>query len=87
MKQKFFVFLFSLVLMTATGSRGQDQNALYQAKIIEIVKDIQGQHSQIASNQAKIDSKLADLSETIRVARVFAARVGGAHAAPAPPKP
>ena len=39
-----------------------------------LVKDVQAQQAQIVANQTKIDSKLADLAETIRMARIFSRR-------------
>ena len=39
--------------------------------------EVQAQQSQIAANQAQIDSKLATLAEAIRVARIYASRSGG----------
>ena len=84
MKRRLFAALFALSLIGLFTANGQDQNAAFQGKIMELVKDIQAQHSQIASNQTKIDTKLADLTETIRVARIFSSRAGGGHAAPAP---
>jgi hypothetical protein len=87
MKRRFFAALFAIALIGLFTASAQDQNALFQGKIMELVKDIQAQHSQMASNQAKIDTKLADLTETIRVARIFSSRAGGGHVAPAPPKP
>ena len=43
-------------------------------EFLTLVKDVQAQQAQIVANQTKIDSKLADLAETIRVARIFSSR-------------
>jgi hypothetical protein len=45
-----------------------------QEKLLALVKDVQAQQLQIATNQTKIDAKLADLAETLRVARIFSSR-------------
>ena len=42
-----------------------------------LTAEVQAQQSQIAANQAQIDSKLATLAEAIRVARIYASRSGG----------
>ena len=42
--------------------------------LLALVKEVQTQQAQIVANQAKIDSKLADLAETIRVARIYSSR-------------
>jgi hypothetical protein len=41
-----------------------------------LISDVQAQQKEIAENQAKIDAKLATLSETIREARIFSSRAG-----------
>jgi hypothetical protein len=45
--------------------------------VLTLVKEVQAQQAQIVANQTKIDSKLTDLAETIRVARIFSSRSGG----------
>lgn len=51
------------------------------SQLVQAVNDLKVQQAQIADNQAKIDSKIADLGETIRVARLFMSR-GGRHKLP-----
>lgn len=43
-----------------------------------LLGDIQAQQKTIADNQTLIDQRLATLAETIRVARLFSKRGGGA---------
>ena len=45
-----------------------------QEKLLSLVKEVQAQQSQVVANQIKIDAKLADLAETLRVARIFSSR-------------
>jgi hypothetical protein len=45
-----------------------------EQELLALVKEVQAQQAQIVANQTKIDSKLADLAETIRVARIFSSR-------------
>jgi len=40
----------------------------------DAIKTLQDQQKTIADNQAKIDTKLADIAENVRVARLFGAR-------------
>jgi hypothetical protein len=47
-----------------------------------VVQQLQIQQTELNSNQIKIDMKVSDLAEAIRVARRFAARSGGAHKPP-----
>jgi hypothetical protein len=45
-----------------------------EQQLAALTKEVQAQQAQIADNQAKIDTQLADLAETIRVARIFSKR-------------
>jgi len=54
-------------------SVAQTPNSTDQERILALIKEVQIQQAQIVDNQAKIETKLADLSETIRVARLHAA--------------
>lgn len=54
---------------------------------LALVKELQVQQVQLADNQTKIETKIADLAETVRVARIYANRSGGAHKPFIPPKP
>jgi hypothetical protein len=54
-------------------------------QLLPLVKELQIQQTQIADNQTKIDSKIADLAEAVRIARIYASRLGGAHKPFIPP--
>jgi septal ring factor EnvC (AmiA/AmiB activator) len=45
-----------------------------EQQLAALIKEVQAQQAQIADNQAKIETQLADLAETIRVARIFSKR-------------
>jgi hypothetical protein len=47
-----------------------------QQQLINLVRELQAQQAQITDNQTKIEAKLAELNETMRVARIFAGRAG-----------
>jgi hypothetical protein len=55
-------------------SRGQAPDASDEQKLLALVKEVQAQQAQIAENQSKIDAKLAEIAETLRVARIFTSR-------------
>ena len=77
-----------LVCLLAIGAgvvwpaHAQDQGA----QLLAAVNVLKQQQAQIADNQAKLDQKLADVTEDIRVARLYMSRGGGKHKPPAPPK-
>jgi septal ring factor EnvC (AmiA/AmiB activator) len=56
------------IAQTPTQKETDDLNAL--------IKEVQAQQAEIVENQAKIEEKLAALSETIREARIFSSRGG-----------
>lgn len=49
-------------------------DANQEAKLIALIKQVETQQAQMAENQKKIEEKLADIGETVRVARIFAER-------------
>jgi NADH:ubiquinone oxidoreductase subunit E len=69
---------FSLLLLTAApaaeipGDNQQQEQAMLAA-----LKQVQNQQATIAENQAKIDAKVATITEALRVARIFSSRGGG----------
>jgi hypothetical protein len=65
-----FVTLFAVLSSLAQTSDPKDD----QEKVLTLAKEVQAQQAQIAANQTKIDAKLADLAETLRVARIFSSR-------------
>lgn len=67
------VIFFSLVLLAISSTVAQTPDAREQ-RLLALIKEVQAQQAQIADNQAKIDAKLADLAEAIRVARIYSKR-------------
>jgi hypothetical protein len=61
--------------------RAQDKSA----QLIAAVNALKQQEAEIADNQGKLDQKIAEVGETVRVARIFMSRAGGKHKPP--PKP
>jgi hypothetical protein len=73
-------FLSSAVVVAAAiliaGASAQTPPTKDELRLLELVKDVQAQQAEIAANQSKIDSKMADVTEAIRVARLFAGKAG-----------
>ena len=67
--------LIGLVLVAGSGS-AQPPVAQNEQRLLALVQEVQGQQAQIAANQEKIESKLAEVSEAVRVARIYAGRGG-----------
>jgi hypothetical protein len=67
--------IFALLLLATSGS-AQNPAANNDQRLLTLVQQVQGQQAQIVANQDKIDSKLAEVAEAIRLARIFAGRGG-----------
>ena len=66
--------VFSLALLVAApAAEAPDANQ----QVLAVVKDVRGQQAAIAENQAKIDAKIATITEALRVARIYSSRGGG----------
>jgi len=72
MKRTLLALLFPATLLISS-SIAQTPDPKEQ-QLAALIKEVQAQQAQIAENQAKIDAHLADLAETIRVARIFSKR-------------
>lgn len=73
MRQIPLSIFFSLALLAISSSVAQTPDTREQ-RLLALIKEVQAQQAQIADNQAKIDAKLADLAESIRVARIYTKR-------------
>ena len=70
-------FSFALIaVMAAAPIAAQAPASKDDQELLTLIKEVQAQQAQIADNQTKIEAKMADLAETIRVARLFAAKAG-----------
>ena len=65
--------LFAIVI--TSGSAQTPSNKDEQA-LLALVGDVQAQQGRIADNQGKIDAKMTEVIEAVRVARIFAGRGG-----------
>jgi hypothetical protein len=64
----------SLTLLAFSLGVAQTPDTRQEEQLLALAKEVQVQQAQIAENQAKIDSKLAEIAETIRVARIYSKR-------------
>ena len=66
------------VLLTVLVTSGPAQNPPNEAeqRLTALVQQIQAQQAQITANQEKLDNKMAEVTEAVRVARIFAGRGG-----------
>lgn len=64
----------SVMLAATQLTIAQAPNSPDQARILALIKEVQAQQAQIVDNEAKIETKVADVAEKVRVARIYAAR-------------
>ena len=76
MKQTFACALLLFVTLLVTSGPAQNPPNSTEQRLMTLVQEIQGQQAQITANQEKIDSKLTEVTEAVRVARIYAGRGG-----------
>ena len=75
MKRTISCAIAALVLFVASGS-AQNPATDNDQRLLALIQQVKAQQAQIASNQEKIDSKLAEVTEAVRLARIYAGRGG-----------
>jgi NADH:ubiquinone oxidoreductase subunit E len=66
------LFAGTLAIISSTSAQAPAQKD--EQALLALVKELQAQQLEIAVNQTKIDTKLADIAEAIRVARIYSSR-------------
>ena len=74
MKRILLALLLPATLMVMSFSGAQTPDANQEQRLLALIKEVQTQQTQMAENQKKIETKLAEIGETVRVARIFARR-------------
>jgi hypothetical protein len=79
------VHLVGLAAIASTAIAAPE--SVSNERLLQEVGDLKTQEAQLLDNQTKIEAKLADISKSVRVARIFMSRSGGKHKpAPLPKK-
>ena len=66
--------LLAAGLLAMSSSVAQTPEANLEAKLLALVNEAQTQQKQMADNQKQIETKLTDVDEIVRVARIYAGR-------------
>jgi hypothetical protein len=66
--------LLAAGLLAMSSSIAQTPEANLEAKLLALVNEVQTQQKQMADNQKQIETKLTDVDEIVRVARIYAGR-------------
>ena len=77
-QMKLTLFSGTMAFLTLLVTAGSAQNPAPESeqRLMALIQQVQAQQAQIVANQDKIDSKLAEVTDAIRVARIFAGRGG-----------
>ena len=76
MKQISFIMILAVVALLLAPAIAQTPTQKDADDLNALIKDVQAQQAEMAENQAKIEEKLAALTETISEARIFSSRGG-----------
>jgi hypothetical protein len=74
MKRILLALLAPGTLLVISFSAAQTPDANQEQKLLALIKEVQTQQAQLAENQGKIEEKLAQVTETIRTARIYTKR-------------
>jgi len=74
MKQTLTALILPAVLFTISFSSAQTPDANQEQKLLALIKEVQAQQAQMTENQGQIESKLTEIGEAVRVARIYAGR-------------
>ena len=74
MKQILLTVLLPVALLSMLAGAAPAPEPKDNQQLLDLIKEVQKQQSQIEANQTKIDAKLAEVAETVRVARIFSSR-------------
>ena len=74
MKRILLALLLPATLMVMSFSGAQTPDANEEQRLLALIKEVQTQQAQLIENQAKIQEKLAAVTETIRSARIYSKR-------------
>ena len=68
--------IFASIVAVITPGSAQTTASKEDETLLALAADVQAQQARITENQTKIDAKMAEVMEAIRVARIFAGRGG-----------
>lgn len=78
MKRTLFVSLVSFAALAGSFicAQAPKTESKDEQQLLDLAKEVQSQQAQMAENQAKIEAKLAEVAEAIRIARIYSSRGG-----------
>jgi hypothetical protein len=74
MNRSFLAVLLFSVLSALSSSVAQAPDSQNAQRLLALTKEVQAQEAQMADNQKQIETKLAEVGEAIRVAKIYGGR-------------
>jgi hypothetical protein len=76
MKRSVAAISLAIALSTISSTIAQAPASAHpeEQTLLALIKEVQQQQIEIAANQTKIEAKLAELAETVRIARIYSSR-------------
>jgi hypothetical protein len=74
MNRNLLALILSITLVAVSAGHAQAPAAADDKNVLALIKEVQAQQAQIIDNQTKIEAKLAEIAESLRVARIFTSR-------------
>jgi peptidoglycan hydrolase CwlO-like protein len=71
MKELAFSILSCAMIVGFSSSIAQ--TPMPSDQLLRLIQEVETQQAQMAANQGKIETKLSEIGETVRVARIFSA--------------
>lgn len=84
MKSIVRVILLAAALAAVSSSAQMPVTADQQ--ILNLVQQLTTKQAELTDNEGKIETKVSNLAESVRTARILMSRAGGNHKPPPPPK-
>jgi hypothetical protein len=74
--KRFFAAILLVGTLSLISTSGQAPASAQKDEqtLLALIKEVQQQQVEIAANQVKIETKLADVAEAVRIARIYASR-------------
>jgi hypothetical protein len=76
MKSILSLAALAVTALVIASSSAQTPAGKDEQDLLALTQDVQNQQAAIADNAAKIDAKMAEVMEAVRVARLYAGRGG-----------
>jgi|GEM_PF-2808711 uncharacterized protein YlxW (UPF0749 family) len=83
---KSIVRLILLAAALAVVSSSAQMPDTADQQLLNLVQQLTTKQAELTDNEGKIETKVSNLAESVRTARILMSRAGGTHKPPPPPK-